>query len=192
MNCLDGTTTTENASMMCGVERISIIEINQNWVSRLRETVDERFAEILDDLIARASHPGGDDAWGYDLVAWKEQTSPTEMVTDASGVARVEEAKPVKPYTLVITSDDESQEDIFYYGIQHPIHAMGLICSSASSSSASQVKAKLPSTIWNEWRKLRLWSVMSVSSARCFTAAAAAAGAATSPPPPSETNLSQL
>jgi hypothetical protein len=89
--------------------------------------VDEHFAEILDDSIARAS-PGDDDAWGYDLVAWKEQTSPTEMGTDDSGVARVEEAKPAKPYALVITSDDESQEDIFYYGIQHPIHAMGLLC----------------------------------------------------------------
>jgi hypothetical protein len=33
MDCLDGTTTTENASMMSGVERISIIEINQNRVS---------------------------------------------------------------------------------------------------------------------------------------------------------------
>lgn len=94
------------------IERISIIELSDHRTERLQKAVEVFFDE------ASYAQRDEDVEWGYDLVFGEEKNINTP---DAG-------QDDVKPYALAILPDDEALEDIFYYGIQRPSHAMGLLC----------------------------------------------------------------
>jgi hypothetical protein len=94
------------------INRVSIIELSSQRTQRLQVALSEFFDEL--SYATRAT----DVDWAYDLIfKHKSQIDiPDAGQTD------------IKPYAVTITPDDDALEDIFYYGIQRPIHAMGLLC----------------------------------------------------------------
>jgi hypothetical protein len=94
------------------LEKISIIEFQKDRVNRLQKAVSPFFEEV--DYASRAEG----EAWGYDL-----QFSRQEKV-ESPNAGR----ETVKPYAFVLLPHEQELEDIFYYGIQRPVHAMGLLC----------------------------------------------------------------
>jgi len=87
------------------LERITIVEMNQPRLARLRVALEASFNGL--DYVRRE-----DDGWRYDL----------QQAGDDSGAGAV----PEKPHAYVILADEPG--DTFYYGIQQPIHANGLLC----------------------------------------------------------------
>jgi hypothetical protein len=87
------------------LERISIVEFNEARVERLQQTL-ERFLD--GEAYAKVDENGG-----YRL------TIP-EVVKPAKKKAAA------KTHAYVITPSGE--DDVFYYGIQSPVHALGLLC----------------------------------------------------------------
>jgi hypothetical protein len=57
----------------------------------------------------------------------------------------------VKPFAFVHLPHEQSLEDIFYYGIQRPIHAMGLLCERSTPKDES-----LPSDINSSLHRIGL------------------------------------
>lgn len=94
------------------LEQISIVEIDKQRVKRLREAVTPFFDEVS---YAQAVE---DKDWAYDLIF---SSRMPEVVPDAG-------TEDVKPYALAIMPDDDSLEDIYYYGIRRPVHSQGLLC----------------------------------------------------------------
>lgn len=94
------------------LQQITIVEINQNRVKRLRKVVTPFFEEVS------YAQKAEDSDWAYDLIFEKE--TPID-IPDAG-------QSDIKPYAVAITPDDEEREDIFYYGIERPTHSMGLLC----------------------------------------------------------------
>jgi hypothetical protein len=88
------------------LRKISIVEFNENRLERLRAAIDADFADSPDVL------PIADD-WGYELHLQAENPAP---------------ATPSKPHAYVIMPPEEDLDDIFYFGIQGPAHALGLLC----------------------------------------------------------------
>ncbi len=107
-----------------GLERITIVEISEDRVQRLRAQVAPFFEEV------RYARPASGEEWGYDLTFSRqvEQAAP-----DAGTEA-------VKPYALAIMPDDDVLEDIYYYGIQRPVHSQGLLCERIALSEAPKAE----------------------------------------------------
>lgn len=94
------------------LKRISIIDRNKNRIERLQASVSPYFEEV-----GYATRVKGDN-WAYLLNFSQAQAVESP---DAGQEA-------VKPYAFVMLPHSEDLEDIFFYGIQRPIHAMGLLC----------------------------------------------------------------
>ena len=94
------------------LRKITIVERDAARTQRLRTAVEAFFEEV--SYAERAE----DVEWAYDLSF--EQESPVN--TPDAG------QDDVKPFALAIIPDDPDLEDIFYYGIQRPAHAVGLLC----------------------------------------------------------------
>lgn len=94
------------------LKRISIIDRNKSRIQRLQAAVSPYFDEM-----SYAKKLEG-DGWAYGLNFSQGQAL---QAPDAGHEA-------VKPYAFVLLPQAEDLEDIFYYGIQRPIHAMGLLC----------------------------------------------------------------
>jgi hypothetical protein len=94
------------------LKRISIIDRNKSRIERLQAAVSPYFEEV--DYASRLTG----EQWAYLL-----NFSQTQVIEspDAGHEA-------VKPYAFVLLPHEEALEDIFFYGIQRPIHAMGLLC----------------------------------------------------------------
>lgn len=94
------------------IEQISIIERSQRRAKRLQTAV----AQFLDEV--PYAQRVTDSEWAYDL------TFVLEDVIDTPDAGH----KDIKPYALAILPNNAELDDIFFYGIQRPIHAMGLLC----------------------------------------------------------------
>lgn len=93
------------------LRQISIVEMREGRLERLRKALEQEFA-------ASTTVMPMPDTWGYYLPLPGEDASAVEIVP----------AKPVKPHAFVIMPPEEDLDDIFYYGIQGPAHALGLLC----------------------------------------------------------------
>lgn len=93
------------------LEKITIVELDADRVQRLRAT-----AQPFLDEVEYATPLAGDE-WGYQL-HFDAQKAATPSVGKIA----------VKPYAVALVPDDAELEDIFFYGIQRPVHAMGLLC----------------------------------------------------------------
>lgn len=99
------------------LERITILEISPNRVKRLRAALDAQLeqAEYAEPLAT---------GWGYRLhVGTPQPSRPAEPET------------PGKRHAFVLMPPTADAEDVFFYGIQSPIHALGLLCERVEQSS---------------------------------------------------------
>jgi hypothetical protein len=90
------------------LRQISIVEFQENRLERLRAAVEADFAERVDVTPLEAG-------WGYHLHLTESSTAvpiPTRS----------------KPHMFVVMPPEEDLDDIFYFGIQTPAHALGLLC----------------------------------------------------------------
>lgn len=94
------------------LETFSIVERNDERVSRLQATLEEFFDEV--EYAQRAE----DVEWAYDLTFERD----VQIETPDAG------AEKIKPYAVALFPEDPELEDIFFYGIQRPVHALGLLC----------------------------------------------------------------
>jgi hypothetical protein len=99
------------------LERITITEFNTSRVDRLRSVLDEALAKA--DYAARF-----ETGWGYQLALDMDSTG------DQSEPAAIETAgRPKdKPHAFVVLAPVPEMEDVFYYGVQSSVHALGLLC----------------------------------------------------------------
>jgi hypothetical protein len=94
------------------IERVSIVERSKRRVKRLQTDI----GKFLDEV--SYAQPVIDSECAYDLIFTQQES----VQTPNAGY------KDIKPYALAILPNDEELEDIFFYGIQRPTHAMGLLC----------------------------------------------------------------
>ncbi len=89
------------------LRQITIVEFNEDRLERLRTAMDTDFA-----MNPNATPLKND--WGYDLrFGVDEPIAPV---------------RPIKPHIFVVIPPEEDLDDVFYFGIQGPAHALGLLC----------------------------------------------------------------
>jgi len=99
-----------------GLAQLSIIENDAGRMARLIEIADE-FTSNLENI-----KTADDEKGVYQLTVGKPTSTTTmPIVSDA------------KPYILALMPPDDSYDDSFYYGIQRPTHAYGLLCERESA-----------------------------------------------------------
>ncbi len=99
----------QSGQIPSALQRITIVEMSAKRVERLRTTLENYFAD------GSKAAPMASD-WGYELkIADLQSNTPTPP-------------KPAKPHAFVIMPPDKDLEDVFYFGIQGSIHALGLLC----------------------------------------------------------------
>ncbi|MGB7338344.1 MAG: toll/interleukin-1 receptor domain-containing protein [Phototrophicaceae bacterium] len=95
-----------------GLERITIVEFEKGRMQRIRKALQDYFDEV------HYAQPAPDVDWGSDLTFEREsQVKPPDAGES-----------DIKPYALALFPEEAELEDIFYYGIERPVHAMGLLC----------------------------------------------------------------
>lgn len=101
------------------LEKITIVEIDEDRVQRIKAALQNFFDEV------HYAQPASDTDWGYDLTFEREQTVKTPNAGDDKS----------KRYAIAIFPETPDLEDIFFYGIERPIHAMGLLCERLNPAS---------------------------------------------------------
>ncbi|HEX2905236.1 MAG TPA: toll/interleukin-1 receptor domain-containing protein [Phototrophicaceae bacterium] len=96
------------------LEHITILEINNRRRGVLQSTMEQEFAAA--DFATRLE---GD--WAYQLRLPELAQPDTRTLPEIP-------LEPAKRHAFVVLPPDEDLEDIFYYGIQSPVHACGLLC----------------------------------------------------------------
>jgi len=102
----------QSGNVPIALERITFVEIVKDRVKRLRNAVTPFFEEVNYAQAALGQE------WGYDLTF----SMQTEQSAPDAGT------EEIKPYALAIIPGDSSLDDIYYYGIQRPVHSQGLLC----------------------------------------------------------------
>lgn len=97
------------------LERITIVEFNENRAERLQQVLDKY---LYDEPYARRLH---DENWVYQL-------NIPGQPSDSSSAQVAPPPEPPKTHAYVIMPAEDALDDIFYYGIQTPVHAHGLLC----------------------------------------------------------------
>jgi hypothetical protein len=92
------------------LERVSIVERRPDRVARLRKVLAEHLAAS-----------GG----GFGLSARRQERADPA----------IEKAGAEKPHVFVAMPFVEQKEDVFYYGIQGPVHGLGLSCERIDAAS---------------------------------------------------------
>ncbi|MBL8164319.1 MAG: toll/interleukin-1 receptor domain-containing protein [Anaerolineae bacterium] len=111
-----------------GLRHITIVEISKDRSERLRTMIDNALAGA--EYARKVT-----DGWGYmlrTLVAGEAAaTGETSQVISAG-------TPNEKPHAVALVPADGDLEDVFYYGIQSPVHAMGLLCERVEDALLSE------------------------------------------------------
>lgn len=99
------------------LERISIVEANGDRLTRLRDALSNHASEVG---IVRTSEPS---TYRLDVDA-----SDPSFVASRWSPGRSEDSGATKPHAFVAMPFDSSMDDVYYYGIQNPVHAVDLLC----------------------------------------------------------------
>lgn len=100
-----------------GLQSITIVEKHEARYQQLLETMTPYLQE------SNIAHPVEGEPGVYDLVL----SAADDGLQDA-----VDSVSDVKPYAVAIVPASDAYSDIFYYGIQRPTHAYGLLCETFS------------------------------------------------------------
>ncbi len=122
------------------LERLSIVEIVEDRVQRLRRALDKYLAMETD---VAAKIPGRQ---AYTLPVGVPET-PTRSIPGAKVAREPRREQPVEPPTSMVVPRGEKphafiampfrddMDDVFYYGIQNPVHNSGLLCERVDKSA---------------------------------------------------------
>ena len=95
------------------LRRISIVEIDDKRVQRLRAALENEFKNVESRLT---------DEWGYLI-------GRPDAKADAKPKPKSKPIQPdIKPHAFVVMPASPDSDDLFYYGIQGAVHAAGLLC----------------------------------------------------------------
>ena len=100
------------------LEQITIVELNARTLIQLRSIVDAEFASVSYAQPLR-------EGWGY------------ELALDRPGEVTVQQADR-RPHAYVVMPFNDDAEDLFYFGIQQPTHALGLLCEQVQASTFTE------------------------------------------------------
>lgn len=98
---------------------ISLVERNSNRVKRLRQAFEQNLS--VNPYATRLLSP----KWGYEL-AIPGIMDPKD--TDISTLEMTGKESEAKPHIFVAMPFRKDMDDVFYYGIQGPVHAAGFLC----------------------------------------------------------------
>ena len=108
-------------SLPNGLQRISIVDRDAGRVQRLREALNDRFAQST-AVTAMASEGGF-------LLSTASRPDFGGADRERSGAApRTRDGAAAKPHIFVAMSFNKQLDDVFHYGIQRPVHDAGYIC----------------------------------------------------------------
>lgn len=114
-----------------GLTRITIIEIEEGRVQRVRRALDHYLKDYAVPLT---------DRWGYQLQVESPTVSheetPKSVADNKPAPPTIEVVEPPvhaipsdsKPHAFIAMPFKRDMDDIFYYGIQQPVHTVGLLC----------------------------------------------------------------
>jgi len=116
-------------AMPAQLQRITIIEVDEERVTRLRAALTTFFDRIPN--VRRTNHT---DVWACTLPeAQAEQGTPDLK-------------SKTKSYALTIMPDGDGLDDVFYYGVQRQVHANGLLCERVMPESSLEEAGALEET----------------------------------------------
>lgn len=107
------------------LKKITIVDILSDRVQRLRQALEIGLANA-----SYASKIGTGTQWSYRITAQWLRGSFTRS-TSLSSTKPIETAgtkSVVKPHVFVAMPFSKDMDDVFYYGIQQPVHAVGFLC----------------------------------------------------------------
>lgn len=114
------------------LERISFVDLLVERVERFRQTLDAHLAQL--DYVTRIEDK---NRWGYRLSV--PAPSPhTTAIRPAAAETTLERAgafSETKPHAFVAMPFKKDMDDVFYYGIQQPVHSVGLLCERVDKSA---------------------------------------------------------
>jgi transcriptional regulator with XRE-family HTH domain len=107
------------------LKKITIVDNLSDRVQRLRQALDNGLANAT-----YASKLGTGTQWSYRITA-KWLSGSYSRTTSLSSTKPIETAgikSEVKPHVFVAMPFAKEMDDVFYYGIQQPVHAAGFLC----------------------------------------------------------------
>lgn len=114
--CLDAIQSAHDDQFPPNLRRISIVERNASRVARLRAAIDQYLVSGRGPTtVTKGSEHG------HYLIS-----THTDQHVDAA--ARGGAGNQQEPHVFVAMPFDTEMNDVFYYGIEGPIHAMGFLC----------------------------------------------------------------
>lgn len=118
------TDAIEAKSLPRGLERITIVEFNEDRAARLRV--------VMEGLLDSASFARRmeDTEWGYWLTVGVKEDQSTNETSEERHVSETlaTAGKRARTHAYVAINVTPETDDFYYYGIQNPIHALGLLC----------------------------------------------------------------
>lgn len=117
----------EAGTLPRALAQITLVELNEGRAERLRKIMDDA---LRDSANARPMHDDGGE-WGYWLRVGGEMAS-----SDAGADAVLATAgKRPRSHVFVAMPASPASDDFFYYGVQTPVHALGLLCERAPTET---------------------------------------------------------
>lgn len=113
----------ENDTIPYALERISLVDRNAERVQRLRNTLEKYLAEA--NYATRI--PG---RWAYRLSVKrpKRMGHAGAIIAPPERIQLPDAGRAVKQHAFVAMPFKKEMEDVFYFGIQVPVRAAGLLC----------------------------------------------------------------
>jgi hypothetical protein len=103
------------------LETITIVDINQDRVQRLRESLQRSLANA-----SYASRIGM--RWAYRLTAPPANNTLNRTFNDTKIIERAGIESAAKAHAFVAIPFTKEMDDVFYYGIQQPVRDAGFVC----------------------------------------------------------------
>lgn len=115
------TDAIEAGSLPKALERISLVEFHHDRVARLRLLM-----EPLLDAASFARRIDGAE-WGYWLKVGDDTAATSSDAREADETLAAA-GKRARTHAFVAMNGSAEDDDFYYYGIQTPVHALGLLC----------------------------------------------------------------
>ncbi len=111
----------QRGQLPLALKQITIIEINPQRVQRLRQACEKS----LDDANYATRTK---NRWSYRLTLQQSNDKFNKSSSTTRTVERVEIISAEKAHVFVAMPFMKEMDDVFYYGIQQPVHAAGFLC----------------------------------------------------------------
>jgi len=115
------------------LERISIVERSRGRVQRLRQTLDKYlehadYAQRQEDGSYLIAAPNLNESQAPESKKRERSTDARTILPEPETLAVPQPTSEKKPHAFIAMPFRKDMDDVFYYGIQQPLHAAGLLC----------------------------------------------------------------